>query len=300
MITNINDIKNNICGIYVLCYDNNKYYVGQSIDIRSRALEHNSKNRQLCDIALKKHNAILKILEITDNINELDILEQYWIIKYKSNNKNYGYNLTAGGDVSGKRGITHANALFDEKTLQEVIDLLLYHHELSLKDIAKKYNVEQDTILRISKGKSYFNPKLKYPLRNNIHSFMKKNDVLDYFNSVEELLALKEDLYFRWDLSIENDLKNKYNIPLNILREINLGQKFANIGEYNYPIRKKNIRNIYNFTQQDIINILNLLHNTNLSMSDIGAQYHIHRNTVSKINSGLNYPIKNYCYPARK
>lgn len=300
MITNINDIQNNMCGIYVLCYDNGKYYVGQSIDIRSRALEHNSKNKQLCDIALKRHNAILQILETTTDITTLDLLEKYWILQYKSNDKTYGYNLTDGGDVSGKRGTAHVNAIFTEITLAEVIDLLLNHHELSLKDIAQKYNVDQNTILRISKGQSYYNPTLQYPLRNNIHASMQKNNVLDYFTSEEELLALKDDLQFRWDLTIETDLKNKYNIPLKILRDINQGNKFANIGNYTYPIRKKNIRNTYNFTQQDIINILKLLRDTNLSMADIGIQYHIHRNTVSKINLGQSYPIKNYCYPARK
>lgn len=299
MITNINDIPKNTCGIYVLCYDNNKYYVGQSIDIYHRALEHNSKNKQLCDIALKQHNATITILEITNNLNQLDILESYWILKYQSNNKNYGYNLTNGGDVSGKRGTNHSNAVFNETTLAEVIALLRYHPELSLIDIANKYGVNQNTILSISQGKTYFNPNLEYPLRNNNHTSQQKNNILDYFLSETQLLELKDDLKFRWDLTIEHDLPKKYNIPLRVIRDINQGRKFADIGNYQYPIRNKNIRNSHSFTQEDILNILNLLHNTNISMSDIGLKYHIHRNTVSNINLGIAYPIKNYCYPAR-
>jgi hypothetical protein len=34
-------------------------------------------------------------------------------------------------------------------------------------------------------------------------------------------------------------------------------------------------------------------------MSDIGIKYNIHRDTVSKINKGESYLIKNYDYPAR-
>lgn len=44
MITNINEIPANICGIYKIEYDNGKNYIGQSINIRKRALEHNNKN----------------------------------------------------------------------------------------------------------------------------------------------------------------------------------------------------------------------------------------------------------------
>ena len=35
---------------------------------------------------------------------------------------------------------------------------------------------------------------------------------MDYFNSEEELLKLKEDLYYRWDLEIETDLIKKYRL----------------------------------------------------------------------------------------
>jgi hypothetical protein len=96
-------------------------------------------------------------------------------------------------------------------------------------------------------------------------------------------------------------LIKKYNIPLKILREINQGKKFSNYGKYNYPIRTKNIRNIYNLSQLDILNILNDLRYTNMTMIDIGKKYNnLHRDTISKINKGKTYIIKNYDYPARK
>ena len=174
-------------------------------------------------------------------------------------------------------------------------------NSLSYKDIAKQYDVNPMTIYRICYGLSYKNNNYTYPLRINNHDSNKKDIITDYFSSENELLNLKEDLLYRWDLTLEEDLSKKYNIPLKILREINQGIKFNNYGNYNYPIRTKNIRNIYNFSQKDILNILNDLRYTNMTMTDIGKKYHnLHRDTISKINKGKSYIIKNYDYPARK
>jgi len=203
MITNINDIPKNISGIYLLTYDNNKIYIGQAINIKERALEHNSKKREVCDKALKKHNAILTILEEIKDVALLEDIEKLYIKKYQATNKEIGYNILEGGNASGKRGVENRNASLTKEQLEEVIDLLINHTELSLKDIGNKFNVSQNTILKISTGKTYVNPYLNYPLRINNHESIKKNSYLDYFNSLKELLNLKEDLFYRWDLSIE-------------------------------------------------------------------------------------------------
>lgn len=298
MITNINE-NLKVCGIYKLNYDNGKIYIGQALSIYSRALEHNSKNVQICDQALKKHQASIEILEIVSDVLQLDSIEDKWIDYYNATNKNIGYNILKHGNVSGKRGIENCNASFNESQLNEIVNLLLNETKLSYKDIANLYNVDQSTILRISQGYSYFNPNLNYPLRKNNHDANKKDSVIDYFKNEEELLQLKDDLLYRWDLEIENDLAKQYNIPIKIIRNINQGYLFETVGNYQYPIRNKNIRNNQNFTINDVLNILSDLRSTNKSMSDIGLKYNIHRNTVSKINKGESYIIKGYDYPAR-
>ena len=110
MITNINDIPKNISGIYLLTYDNNKIYIGQAINIKERALEHNSKKREVCDKALKKHNAILTILEEIKDVTLLEDIEKLYIKKYQATNKEIGYNILEGGNASGKRGVENRNA----------------------------------------------------------------------------------------------------------------------------------------------------------------------------------------------
>lgn len=298
MITNI-DENLKVCGIYKLNYDNGKIYIGQALSIYSRAIEHNSKNIQMCDQALKKHQASIEILEIVNDILQLDNVESKWINYYNATDKNIGYNILNQGNASGKRGTENCNASFNKNQLNEIVNLLINETKLSYKDIANLYNVDQTTILRISQGYSYFNPNLNYPLRKNNHDAMKKDSIVDYFHNEEELLQLKDDLLYRWDLEIENDLAKQYNIPIRIIRSINQGHLFENIGNYKYPIRNKNIRNNQNFTIDDVLNILSDLRNTTKSMSDIGNKYNIHRNTVSKINKGEAYIIKDYDYPAR-
>ena len=302
-----------IIGIYKFDYPDGKCYIGQAINIVSRIQEHNDRisaimqgktNRpfQLCDKKMAEYGQKInefEILEITNDIEKLDEIEQIWVKKFHCNEEAFGYNVLAGGNASGKRGVENANAAFNQEQLDDIIDLLINHTELSIVDIANKYNVDQSTIINISKGKSYVNPQLNYPLRLNNHASQLKNEINDYFKDINDLLALKEDLKYRWDLQIEPDLVQKYNIPIRILRAINTGKKFENIGNYEYPIRPKNIRNTNNFTQQDIINILNDLRTSNESMTNIGLKYHINRSTVSKINIGSSYIIKDYNYPAR-
>lgn len=301
-----------ISGIYKINFPNGKAYIGQSQNIRARLMEHNSyakaghgsRELLLCEKKMQEYNLFIdefELLDVTDNLDLLDDKEKYWTAYFHTYIKEgQGYNKTRGGDASGKKGVNNANASFNQQQLEEVIDLLINHTELSLIDIANKYGVEQNTILKISTGKTYVNPKLNYPLRRNNHDAARKDQVSDYFSSKEELINLKEDLLYRWDLKIENDIVEKYNIPLNIIRKINQGEKFENIGEYVYPIRRKNIRNSHNMTQETIKEILNLLKNTQISMLEIGKQYGFDRKAIRKINRGESYLIKDYDYPARQ
>ena len=297
MITNITkDLK--VPGIYKITYDNGKIYIGQALNIWSRAHEHNSKNRYPCDQALKRHKATIEILETVNDITELDQVESKWILFYNSTNKEIGYNIIAEGNASGKHGVNNCNAAFSKEELHEIQNLLLHNTEISISEIAHRYNVNAMTIIRISKGYSYFDPNLSYPLRNNNHDSQKKG-WQDYFSSEDEIYLLKDDLKYRWDLSIETDLAVKYNIPLKLVRDINLGRRFEDYGEYSYPIRQKNVRNNKNFSYQDVLDILYDLRYTSMPATQIAKKYNIHRDTVAAINKGLTYYIKDYDYPAR-
>ena len=90
-----------IQGIYkiVNCI-NGKVYIGQSIDIKHRFIEHKSnvnknKKHPLYD-SIRKYeinNFEFIILEEIDNVLLLDLREQYWLDYYKAYDREYGYNL---------------------------------------------------------------------------------------------------------------------------------------------------------------------------------------------------------------
>lgn len=106
-----------MAGIYIITNTiNNKVYIGKTKrDIWKRLkMEHetdlvyNRHNNIYLQRAWNKYTPIhgeqcftFKILEACNNnitIEELNKKEKYWIAKYQSNIKEYGYNLTPGGD----------------------------------------------------------------------------------------------------------------------------------------------------------------------------------------------------------
>lgn len=307
----LNSLKNKvISGIYKINYPNGKAYIGQARNIYKRLKEHNNysiyghgeKELLLCEKKMKEYNFLIDdfdLLEEVSDFSKLDIREAYWIGYYKTYVKDgCGYNLTRGGDCSNKYGINHTNAIFDEKTLNEIIDLLQNHTELSYIDIANRYNVDKETIRRISAGISYINPNLHYPLRRYNHDSLKKETLKDYNLTEKSIIELKEDLKYRWDLTLDFGLYKKWNIPVNILRDINQGRIFQEYGKYSYPIRVNKASRL-ELSISDIKDILNLLKNSNLSMEAIGKQYNVSRATIRKINKGQEYQIKDFPYPAR-
>jgi group I intron endonuclease len=93
-------------GIYVITNKhNNKRYIGQSITIHKRLVKHKNeliKNRHYnshMQSSFNKYginNFSFDELEIC-LVDELDIREKYWILYYKTIDKNFGYNKQDGG-----------------------------------------------------------------------------------------------------------------------------------------------------------------------------------------------------------
>ena len=122
MLLTKENIKNNVikntAGIYYIKNKlNNKYYIGQSINMHKRLLFHIHKskdaNYQHIHRAISKDGienfefAIIAYIIFDDKNeikNKLDFLEKFYIKKYKCFGKD-GYNATVGGD-KGVLGLT--------------------------------------------------------------------------------------------------------------------------------------------------------------------------------------------------
>lgn len=91
---------------------NNKIYIGQTTNsLNIRKTQHISDARNNSDMLL--HKAIRKygedafkweVIDKAYSKEELNNKEKYWIVYYKSNQKEYGYNCTNGGDAFGGKG----------------------------------------------------------------------------------------------------------------------------------------------------------------------------------------------------
>ena len=129
MIIKIKDIPENTCGIYKLTYPNGKIYIGQSVNIKRRMYEHNNPRRLQnhkwnppCDLAILKYGKFeeIEILDLCRTKEELDQKEKYWIKYFKSNNKNFGYNLTEGGNNKTLSGEKSNSSVFSNKEVLNI------------------------------------------------------------------------------------------------------------------------------------------------------------------------------------
>ncbi len=106
------DVENSNCGIYKITnLKNNKAYIGQSTDIKSRwnnhkiELRNNTHRNSHLQNSFNKYGEDafeFRILERTFEEN-LDNAEEYWINYFDSTNPEKGYNLKYGGNYSRQR-----------------------------------------------------------------------------------------------------------------------------------------------------------------------------------------------------
>lgn len=146
---------------------NNKIYIGQSIDVNRRWQAHkriyndivsDQYNKPLYR-AFRKYgieNFIFSILEEC-KVSELNDKEKYWIKYYDSINPLKGYNLTEGGDSPYYRKLSL-------EKVQKIREELLYSNKTQ-EEIAKEFEVTQQTVSAINLGKSSKMDNFSYPLR---------------------------------------------------------------------------------------------------------------------------------------
>lgn len=167
-------------GIYKITnLKNGKVYIGQSRQTEKRFQQHKTKakflekdrwyNQLYIDMySLGVENFSFEIIEEC-TIEELNEKEEYWIKYY--NSQEDGYNITSGGDCTGKLSSDDVESII--KLLQEKL--------LSIDDIANKYGVSDTTIRNINRGDEFYKLNLKYPIRSHnesINIYLKNNNII--------------------------------------------------------------------------------------------------------------------------
>jgi group I intron endonuclease len=157
---------------------NDKVYIGQTINlIEKRFRGHVKASRGIgntsLSFAIRKHgikNFDIMILHECDNQLQLNALERYYIRKFKSNKRKFGYNMTDGGESGYK-----ANPDFIEKNRQ--------------KQIGKKHS--EETKIKIRENSGRINPIRE----DEIESLIERNQNRDW--NLESRMKVSDSSLYR-------------------------------------------------------------------------------------------------------
>ena len=188
--------------------------------------------------------------------------------------------------------LRNTNAQYDYDTLKQVRYSLKYECDLTLKDIATKYNIDCSQVSKINQGKIYYVYGEEYPLR--------KKRKTDMDNCLVDMVI--EDIKHS-NLSL-SEIAVKYNISRVRVTNINQGVYYHR-DSIHYPLREEGDprnKSLKKFLDRDEIKSINDLLKTNMSINEIANRFDVSKTTIYNINSGKckKYILPDQRYPIRK
>ena len=281
--------------IYIITNDiNRKVYVGQTKNIEERFKAHckpaSAKENSLIDKAIQKYGKehfTVKILE--SQVENYDEREKYWI-KYYNSQTPFGYNILEGGNKPPTYcGDDHPNVKISDT---DVIKLKndLKNTQISLNELALKYNISKRQVLRINQGISRSKINEQYPIRTNPNINGKLTE-----EQVDEIIELLKYTY-----RFNGDIAKEYGVQVHTISDINSGKSHYR-PNIQYPIRNWKSCGKIVFTYEQVTDIIDLLLYTTESISSIAKRYNVSREQISYINRGTSkkYYREGYTYPLR-
>lgn len=258
---------------------NKKIYVGQTnnLDRRMQEHKHDERNNHPIHNAIKKYgweNFEVSVLYYGVNYNEK---EKEYIKLYKSNRKEYGYNITAGGQDSS--GENNPQSKLSQSDVYQIISDLKGNN--SIECIAKKYRTTVKTIRNINAGISWRIGPLQYPIRKRKLKILNNEEV-------KEIISLLKDA----NNSIEG-IADMFNIKPYIVLNINKGNTYRLDSEI-YPIREIGIPG------RDIERIVEMLEQENIPIKEIAEKFNKTLSQIYRINKGECWHNDSLKYPIRK
>lgn len=143
---------------------NNKIYIGQSIHIERRWIEHCIPSaRSVIGKAIQKYGKQSFSFQVLEECtpDQLDEREEYYIHFYNSIVPN-GYNIM---DWVDNKSVCFN---IDQQTLEDIKNDIQYS-SLTFSEIAEKYDLSTRTIIRINQGQTHYSVNDHYPLRDRVH-----------------------------------------------------------------------------------------------------------------------------------
>lgn len=148
--------KDKVAGVY--CIENivnNKKYIGLTRNINKRLQDHKYKlknNKHENDLLQKSFNKYgfenfkFYILETTDDLRSLSDMEIYYIEKYNTLDKNFGFNIMDGGStgVIPKEYIEKRSFTRSKRVAQFDLDNNFIQIHLNAREICRTYGLSED------------------------------------------------------------------------------------------------------------------------------------------------------------
>lgn len=269
--------------IYIYRYRNiitNNSYIGKTNNIERRKREHksaafNPNNGYYNTLWAKKirqyglDNFEFTILEETDEEHWKE-REIYWI-RYFNSYLGAGYNTTAGGDSNENT----QNKLTNTQAIQIIEQLRDSDESQSI--IANEWNISETLLSNINQGLRYRQENINYPIRKNYKQFE------DYTQLINDIMYTTISF---------TKLQEKYGYGYSTIKKINEGRLWKQ-NNFSYPLRK-----IDKHLEKGL-QIIDLLKNSALSMSEIAQILKCNRTTVSRVNQGISHHQDDITYPIR-
>lgn len=183
---------------------NNKIYIGKAKDPQKRLNKHirvasgkRKKEKFYIHRAISKYGIdsfTFSIIQTLNSENDANIAERYWIKFFNSNNNEYGYNQTEGGEgVSGRIVSEETRQKIREKTIgrkhtQETLlnisgennhkskltfnnikEIRDNYNLYSIAEMSRQYNVSQGTIARAIYNKDWYDENYIPPVPRKIN-----------------------------------------------------------------------------------------------------------------------------------
>lgn len=270
--------KGSIYKIYCLCTE--KVYIGQTVQHPpiKRWIDHYkeayaNKNELYLYRAIRQWgitNFVFQVLEENIALEDLNRREIEWIERFKSDNPEYGYNLTKGGVFTSKSQL-------DEEKVKEIINAIKTHTEKTFVELAHMYGVSREMISDINCGETWYFSNEHYPIRDNsmLKNVLSKENVYEIY----ELLKNETSL---------TTIAKKFGVSVTNISNINQGRIYTFLPKSKYPLFRP-VNSKKRLTNEKIEEIVKLLNTTDYIYSKIGDIVGVGRKTVSGINNGTLY-----------
>ena len=268
---------------------NGKVYVGQSKNPHRRFKDHiygkNSEHNSVIHNAIKKYGIDAFDFDVIEhNVVEYNDREKYWIAYYRSNQRQYGYNITDGGeDPPILRGEESSLCKISDADIVRMVKDLS-NSMMSYTEIANKYGVTTQTVQHINSGDHRPVDGVRYPIREQ-PNFRKGHKLV---------IDVLYDLVNTCDST--EQIAKKYGVDSNFIYDVNNGVHHFSPVWFDYPARDPYCR----ISRSTITKIYADIADGKKTFAQIESEYGISHCTLSSINKGIIYVNDTLSYPIRK